>query len=60
MPGGRVSQSDRGDRHRFRHMDEVAGTGGEGLAVIVTHCAWPEPDFTAWLSGQMRHALLTD
>jgi hypothetical protein len=25
---------------------------------LVHHCGWPEPAFTAWLSGQMRHTLL--
>lgn len=25
---------------------------------LVHHCGWPEPEFTAWLGGQMRHALL--
>ncbi|HEU5028593.1 MAG TPA: TetR family transcriptional regulator [Spirillospora sp.] len=25
---------------------------------LVTHCGWPEPDFTAWLSEQMRRGLL--
>jgi AcrR family transcriptional regulator len=25
---------------------------------LVSRCGWPEPDYTSWLSGQLRHALL--
>jgi len=25
---------------------------------LVLQCGWPEAEFTAWLSSQMRHALL--
>jgi AcrR family transcriptional regulator len=25
---------------------------------LVSRCGWPEPDYTSWLSGQIRHALL--
>ena len=25
---------------------------------LVSRCGWPEPGYTIWLSGQMRHALL--
>jgi hypothetical protein len=25
---------------------------------LVSRCGWPEPDYTSWLSDQIRHALL--